>query len=188
MKVLKAVEDPSGRRAVPFQGQHGELVLPYCAEAGAPYAFRGISSRKVCGAVAAVDDEPSVTAHGIALLECAAAGVEDPRVPELLAAVVEDYFGWLADVPVGARVGINRRGLMRLRPLDGPDWHREDARAWARRERERGRLPFLAEVDGRCKVASIAWGGRLAAVDVDEVLAEVRDHKGFRRTRWVEVL
>ena len=170
----------------------GELVLPY-ERKDEGFGFATLHTHEPRGPYAVVVDEPEASPRSIARAELGITpdSIVEPRDLELaehLAAHVLGELAWLHEVPVGARVRLNTRGRMRLHV--GPeklDYHRAEARDWARKQRRDGYLPILVIVGERVRTLALPWRGSRVVVDLDEV-RRVLPQYGVASAAYVEVL
>jgi hypothetical protein len=171
----------------------GELVLPH-APKGSDWRFATIREHAERGRRARVVEDPTASPRGLARAELGITSTSvvtdaDLDIAEHLAAYVLGELGWLQSVPEGAEVRISARGQMRCRvSAEHLDYHRSEARAWAKRQRRAGYLPLLLVIGERVRVIAIPWSSpRRAVVDLDEVRARLPQY-GVRAVDRLEVL
>ena len=161
-----------------------DLVLPF-APKGGPFHFATLRTHGHRGHVAGVR-EVDTSPRKLARQELPEGA--EPELVEHTAAFVLGELAWLHRVPDGAEVVINTRGVMTCRVSPQHlDYHREEARQWAKKLRRAGYLPVLVVQGDRVRTVALPWREARAAVDLD-VVRRCLPQFGIASADHVEVL
>lgn len=170
----------------------GAVVVPY-ATGKDPFVFATLREHRPLGHRARIREEPEASPRSLAREELGlpeAVEGEDLELLQSTAVYLLGELAWLHGVPEGAEVRLSPRGSMVVRvSADHLDWHREDARAWAKKQRRQGFLPVLVTRGDRVRILGIPWHGarKRGVVDLDEVRLRLPEH-GVTAFDHVEVL